>query len=69
MTLRLTVFLAAAALPVAAFAAPFADPAAIDREVAAFTGVPQGQPGGAHTEVPARKARSGSLHWNFPPTP
>ncbi|HEX7752824.1 MAG TPA: flagella basal body P-ring formation protein FlgA [Novosphingobium sp.] len=54
MTLRLTVFLAAAALPVAAFAAPFADPAAIDREVAAFTGVPQGQPGGAALPVDRR---------------
>lgn len=54
MILRLTLSLAAAALPVAANAAPFADPAAIDREVMGFTGLPQGEPGGAALPVDRR---------------
>ncbi|MFX5914908.1 hypothetical protein ABTE45_19000, partial [Acinetobacter baumannii] len=44
-------------LPVAAQAAPlarFADPAAIDSAVAAFTGQPIGVPGGAATPVDRR---------------
>lgn len=54
MILRLTLSLAAAALPASALAAPFADPAAIDREVTGFTGIPQGQPGGAALPVDRR---------------
>src|SRR6478609_6219167 len=37
-----------------ALAAGFADPAAIDRAVAAFTGAPIGTPGGARTPVDRR---------------
>lgn len=57
MMLRLTLSLAAAlpaAVPGIAHAASFADPVAIDREVAAFTGVAQGQPGGAALPVDRR---------------
>lgn len=46
--------LAALATPVAVDAAAFADLAAIDREVAAFTGNAQGQPGGAVLPVDRR---------------
>lgn len=54
MTIRLALSLAAAAVPAAALGASFADLAAIDREVAAFTGAPQGQPGGAVMPVDRR---------------
>lgn len=44
----------AALLASPALAAPFADPAAIDRAVAEFTGMPIGQPGGAVQPVDRR---------------
>ncbi len=43
-----------AAVPAAAFAASFADLAAIDRDVASFTGAAIGQPGGAALPVDRR---------------
>lgn len=46
--------LAALATPAAAFGAGFADLMAIDRQVAAFTGASQGQPGGAILPVDKR---------------
>lgn len=54
MTYRLALLIAAAAFPVPALAGPFADLAAVDRAVVAFTGVPQGQPGGALRPVDRR---------------
>jgi len=58
MPVRYALLLAAAAFPAAAPAAAhagtFADLAEIDRDVAAFTGVPQGQPGGAVRPVDRR---------------
>lgn len=54
MTCRFALLLAATALPAQAHAGGFADLAAVDREVAAFTGVPQGQPGGAVLPVDRR---------------
>ena len=54
MTVRFALLLAAVAVPAAAQAGAFADLAAVDREVAAFTGVPQGQPGGAIRPVDRR---------------
>ena len=53
MTRKLTLLLALAALPAPAFAA-VADLAAIDREVAAFTGASQGTQGGAVLPVDRR---------------
>ena len=49
------------ALPLLA-AAPFADPAAIDMAVAAFTGAEAGAPGGA--TVPADRRLRLMLHWD-----
>lgn len=54
MILRIALSLAALAAPAAALAAPYADLAAIDREVMAFTGAPQGTPGGAVLPVDRR---------------
>lgn len=54
MTFRLLIAVAAMAAPGIASANPYADLAAIDREVGAFTGAPQGQPGGAATPVDRR---------------
>jgi flagellar basal body P-ring formation protein FlgA len=54
MTIRFALLLAAVAFPVSAHAGGFADLAAVDREVAAFTGAPQGLPGGAVRPVDRR---------------
>lgn len=54
MTFRCALLLAAVAIPATAQAQSFADLAAIDREVAAFTGAPQGAPGGAVRPVDRR---------------
>lgn len=51
---RLALSLAILAAPCAAFAASYADLAVIDRQVMAFTGAPQGQPGGAVLPVDRR---------------
>jgi len=54
MKLRFALLLVAAAFPASAHAGGFADLAEVDREVAAFTGVPQGRPGGAVRPVDRR---------------
>ena len=54
MTVRSLIAVAAIAASTAALAAPFSDLAAIDREVAGFTGVAQGRPGGAALPVDRR---------------
>jgi len=54
MIIRLTLTLAALSATPAARAAPFADPVLIDRDVAGFTGIPQGEPGGAALPVDRR---------------
>lgn len=62
---------AALTASVTASAAPFSDLATIDREVAGFTGVPQGQPGGAALPVDRRLrlnpcAAPLALRWSGP---
>ena len=54
MTVRSLIAFTAIAASTTALAASFADLAMIDREVAKFTGAPQGQPGGAALPVDRR---------------
>lgn len=54
MTFRFALSLAVLAAPAAALGAAYADLTAIDRQVAAFTGAAQGQPGGAVLPVDRR---------------
>lgn len=54
MIVRTLIAFTAIAASSSALAAPFADLAAIDREVAGFTGTAQGQPGGAALPVDRR---------------
>lgn len=54
MIVRSLIAFAAMTASATASAAPFADLAAIDREVTGFTGAPQGQPGGAALPIDRR---------------